>query len=793
MGVRGALPAFAAGLIAASYQLPPSLPLLLPLLALGAAIGWLVLQGRFVRLAPFAWLAFFALAGMSLYHLRIEPPLNPSHIVHFAGPETHRLEGRVLDLSRRPDDTYIADLEISRIFKEDKALAVHGRLRLHLGAGEALFRSGHTVRFRTRLRPPRLFGTPGEFDYVRYLAARDIFVTGYIDSPASVVPIIPAEERVSSFQANWQRERIGELIDTKLDDSAAPLVRALVIGDKKVFDPATRDILSRAGLSHLFSVSGLHLGTAAGFLYLLLLFLYRRSERLLLWQPPKRVLPLFLLIPLWGYVLLTGAALPTQRAFIFFAVGAILLFTSRSVRPWRILEAAALGLLAVEPLALFEPAFQLSFAGVAGIMGVLSRKNAKAEKGGIRRFFVGVFLTTTVATLATLPLVLWHFHLLAPAGLVANLFAVPLVAFVALPLGLTGLMLSFAWPAAAQFLFLLCGGILRGCLDLAEALTRWPVMRGWELYAAPWEALGVALVVVACLLWFAVRRRRGPAVALAAGGALLLTGAISPSLGPAVTFFSVGQGDSSLLSLSDDRHLLVDGGGLYGDRFDVGERLLLPALAKLGVHELEAVILTHDHPDHRKGLLAVLRSLDVKEFLTEEEPEHLDRDLRRVIAEAGVPIRTLPPGWHEFSGSAEAVEEVRLFVPLRSFPDENDQSIVIYHRYGSQGTLLTGDIEAAGVRHFVDQAPVLGVTHMKLPHHGSRYSQSELLLDTFRPEIVTVSAGYENPYHLPAKQMIEEVERRDIPVYRTDLDGTVMIDLEPDVSHVKHWKRGLFR
>ncbi|HKL48047.1 MAG TPA: hypothetical protein VJ882_00205, partial [Desulfuromonadales bacterium] len=79
MGVRGALPAFVAGLIAASYQLPPSLPLLLPLLALGSAIAWFGFRGRFFRLALFSWLVFFAVAGMSLYHLRIEPPRDPSH------------------------------------------------------------------------------------------------------------------------------------------------------------------------------------------------------------------------------------------------------------------------------------------------------------------------------------------------------------------------------------------------------------------------------------------------------------------------------------------------------------------------------------------------------------------------------------------------------------------------------------------------------------------------------------------------------------------------------------------
>nr|NIS42748.1 MBL fold metallo-hydrolase [Desulfuromonadales bacterium] len=294
------------------------------------------------------------------------------------------------------------------------------------------------------------------------------------------------------------------------------------------------------------------------------------------------------------------------------------------------------------------------------------------------------------------------------------------------------------------------------------------------------------------MLWFGTRRRATP-LALTAAGCLLLSGALVPSPGPAVTFFSIGQGDSSLLTLADGRHLLVDGGGLYGDRFDVGERLLLPALARLGVSRLDAVVLTHDHPDHRKGLLAVLRSLEVGEFLSGTDPAHLDAQLRRVIAETGVPVRTLAPGWHHYAGTEDAEEEVRLYVPPRTLPDENDRSIVLYHRFGGQGTLLTGDLEAAGVRHFVDSAPKLPLALLKLPHHGSRYSRSELLLDTFAPSIVAVSAGYDNPYHLPATQLLEAVALRDIPLYRTDLDGTVRVDLSVDGYSVERWQRGLFR
>lgn len=792
MGVRAALPAFAAGLIAASFQLPPSLPL--TIFALVAAVLWFALRGRFSRLALCAWIAFFALSGMSLYHLRLETPQDPSHIVHFAGPDTLRLEGRVLRLSRRADGRYVADLDISRLFEQGRALDVHGRLRLYLGAGHAAFTSGQTVRFRSRLRRPRLFDTPGEFDYVRYLAARDIHVTGYVDSPAAVVPMIPSDRPEATLHVGWQRQRIGALIDEATRERAAPLVRALVIGDKKALSPQTRELLSRSGLAHLFSVSGLHLGTAAGFLYLALLLLYRRSERLLLWQPPKRVLPLFLLPPLWGYVLVTGAALPTQRAFIFFAVGALLFFVSRSVRPWRILEAAALALLAVEPLALFEPSFQLSFAGVAGIMAALSsRKRQTIDDGAIRRFFAGIFLTTAAATLATLPLVVWHFHLLASAGLLINLLAVPLVAFVALPVGFCGLLLSFFWPGAAQVFFVLCGALLEGCLALAEQMTRWPGLQGWNLYLAPLQVFGLALVVAAAILWFNPASRRRLPAALAAVGAVLLGGVLTPSIEPAVTFFSVGQGDSALVSLEDGRHILVDGGGLYGDRFDVGERLLLPALARLGVDRLDAVLLTHDHPDHRKGLLAVLRGVEIGEFLTAKAFEELDPDLRSVLAGSGVAVRTLAPGWQHFSGAVDAGEEVRLFVPPATMDDENDRSVVLYYRLGDLGTLLTGDLEAAGVKNFVDAAPELQVDLLKLPHHGSRYSRSELLLDAFEPEIVTVSAGYGNPYHLPATQVLDDVSRREIAVYRTDFDGTVKADVSAGGVSVNCWKRGLFR
>jgi len=782
MRLGGVLLAYATGLGCAPFL--PDHPLL-PLLPFLSALFWLPCRRRSWSAVPLA-LLFFCL-GIAFYQLAAATPRDSGHVRAFIGEHPLTVEGTVLEVSARPLERTSIDLQADRVGTEGIFTPVRGRIRLHLDDSGNGIVPGARIRFTARLRPPRLFGTPGEFDYPRHLASRGIFVTAYLGSTQEIVNF----GTEGSAHLEGMRASIARFIDTRIAPAAAPLVKALVVGDKGTVTPQQRDILARGGVSHLFAISGLHLGLIALFLYAAALALYRRSETLLLTCPPQRLLPLPLLPLLLAYLLLTGNALSTRRAFLMAAAGGLLIARRRRAAPLRIVAAIAFLILLSEPLALFEPAFQLSFAGAVGILLLLPRWQRRlAAWPAPLRWPSSVMLTTTAATLATAPIVLAHFHILAPAGLLTNLFAVPAVGLLAVPAGLSGALLLPVWPDGAATLLQTCAVIVNWVLSGVEWLVALPFLGGWKTYLPPFSLLGTALLCAVPFLAGGSRRVWFARLALMASAAALLLYPPGHPPGLSVTAISVGQGEALLVSMPDGRHYLVDGGGLPGTTFDVGERLLAPALGRLGVRNLEAVVLSHDHPDHRQGLLHILEHFPVAAFWTAEEPEILDPQLAAVLRQRQIALHTFPPGWTDLGSDADSA--LALFAPPAS-NNPNDHSLVLYARHGGDGVLLTGDMEASGVSELLRSPPPGPVTLLKLPHHGSRRSAPQLLLENLKPQLAFVSLGIGNPYHFPHGEVLAELEQRGIPLYRTDRMGSLRFLASGKGWCSKAWQRGLFR
>jgi competence protein ComEC len=756
------------------------------LLFTGAAVAsaclWFPLRAG--RAGAICLAIFFFALGVVFYFQETAPPAGPAEILTFVADEPLIVQGEVLTVSRRPEERSEIVVESNRIFVDGKSAKVRGRVLLRIEHGEIAAKAGDEIRFRSRLRSPRIFSTPGEFDYPRHLAAQEIFVTAFLDEGRDLV-VFPAAKQTFRFAA--LQNAAGHAIDAAVNPELSPLVQSLITGDQGGITPEQRDLLARSGLSHLFSISGLHLGLIALFLYLLARFLYCRSEALLLWTPPRRALPFLLLPALWFYLQLTGDALPTRRAFLMALAGVVLLVLCRRTSALRILAAAALLILLFSPLALFEPSFQLSFAGVLGILLVVPHWQARlANLSCCWRWPATLALTTLAASLATTPLVLLHFHNIAPAGLIANMAAVPAIGFLAVPLGLLGMLAIPWWPQGSALFLQGCARVIEAVLILAKAITAWEPLAGWQLYLTPLATLAVFIMAAGLLLVAGSSRSRRGGAGLMMAGCLLLLLPAPLQHGITVTSLSVGQGESTLVSLPPDRHYLIDGGGLSASSYDIGERLLAPALGRLGVRRLEAVILTHDHPDHRLGLLHVLKRLPVGSFWTAEDGK-VDPELTAILEQRGIPVRAFAPGWTHVDG------ELAVFVPAQGADPGNDASLVIRAACGEDAVLLTGDLEAKGVAELLQATPSVAANLLKLPHHGSRRSNPVALIERFRPETAFVSVGAGNSFRFPHAEVVAMLEEKRIPLYRTDQHGTLRFHSDGAGWQVRHWRKGLFR
>lgn len=746
---------------------------------------WVIFRHR-ARMALTLICALGLCLGIALYDLNRYPQVTARHLLNFAEGEAVIIDGRILATTARTLSGYSIDIQSARIIDKRGELAVQGRLRLYVESGENFWNPGDDIRFSTKLKKPRPFGTPGEFDLGRQLALHEIFVTGFVADSTEILRLRPAlpGQRNAIEQG---RTATARFITAQLSSTYSPLVKALAIGDKSGLSPELRDLLARGGVSHLFAISGLHLALIGLALYAVGLTLYRRSTRLLLAAPPARILPLLIAPLLILYLLWTGIGVSTQRALLMVLAGSALFLLRRKTEPLNILCFAALALLLCQPLLLFTPSFQLSFAALSGILcGSHHWAPLIADRSKIVQYLAALFFSSLAATLATLPLVIYHFHLIAPSGIITNLFAIPVISWIAVPLALAGSLLWTVTPDFALLLLSGCEAVIAALLQIVALLLTLPGLSGWILYPSLALLATISLLIIALFLHQGNRTLRRALIAMAF---LPLLWGMRPLPDLTVTAISVGQGEALLVSIGSS-HYLIDGGGLYGDRLDTGRQLVAPTLGRLGVHRLDGVILTHSHPDHAKGLISILSDIPAQRLIV-GTPLATGDPLLPVLRDQRIPLEVMPPGWTPYFSDNDV--QLFLFRPtVTDSKDENDQSLAIYIRSKTQGALLTGDLAEKGVQNLLENPPPGPVTLLKLPHHGSQRSVPAPLIDLLQPRIAFVSAGYKNRFNFPNQSVVTHLESKEIPLFRTDLDGTLRFSANADDWQVEKLKSGFF-
>ncbi len=561
---------------------------------------------------------------------------------------------------------------------------------------------------------------------------------------------------------------------------AAGLVVALSLGDRAGIDTEQAVRFSDSGLAHILSVSGMHLAlTVLGFYRLLAWALRRTSIGTRL--DPQRVAAAVSLPLSPAYALLTGATPPVVRAAIAAGLYLFAVLAGRAPDAWTALALGLLAILAFSPAALFDPSVQLSFVACWGLLAVVRpvralvplaepAPDAPRWRGWIE-LPIAALVTAAAATIATLPFTALHFERVSLASLPANVAAAPVGAPLTIICALAALA-GLIHPALLD-LPLLAALPFASALDwLAAWFATWPGAR------IPLPA-GRGLVWVLALLPLAlVLRGRFPrtgAAALVAVFAAIVWLRLPPAPDGKlhIEFLPVGQGDCTLLRLPDGSAILVDAGGDPSGRRDVGTTRVLPQLHRRGVTRLEAIAVSHLHPDHVGGIPGLLRSLDVGEVWTTgralEGP--WGGPLAAAMREAGVPRRVL--------GAGDRLERAGVLIEVLGPPDidgqkddplleENDASLVLRVVHGDVSVLLPGDIEEIGEWALVESGANVQAQLLKAPHHGSRTSSTPGLLDAVQPGHVVFCVGHRNRFGFPHRDVVERYEARNCSLHRTD-------------------------
>lgn len=548
----------------------------------------------------------------------------------------------------------------------------------------------------------------------------------------------------------------------------APMVSALTLARKEGLDPGLREAFARSGTAHLLAISGFHVGVIA---LILVAFLRRMGVS-------RRTSALGASAGAWAYVALLGFPAAASRAALILTAVAASRAAGRPPARWGALGTALLILVAADPHHLTGPGFQLSFAGAAGLVAWGSGATRWVSRSWhLPHGLASALGAGVAATVATLPVVAWHFERVSLVGIPATLLASPLVV-VALPGAIASLAADAVHPAVGHFLAGGVGLLLRAL----EWITRTMAAPGWASLWVPRTWVPVALASAWAGGWLLVPpdgagARRGLRLASALAGLVVWPALVSlQGQGTLeVMAIDVGQGDALALRTPHGRWVLVDAGPPRDG--DPGGHPVVRALRRAGVTRLDILVLTHPDLDHIGGAAAVLGTFDVgrvvdpglaagKEAYVEILEAAVDRGVSWQSAAAGDRL------------DLDGVELHVLSPPASGGPggdtESNAASVVLAVRYGAFDVLLTGDAPVS-----VERAILSGVSPslevLKVGHHGSDTSTDSVLVAHAHPRIALLSVGRGNRYGHPAREVLARLEVAGVEIHRTDREGTLRV------------------
>jgi competence protein ComEC len=646
--------------------------------------------------------------------------------------------------------------------------------------------AGRSVRVPVTLRRPQMARNFGGQSPRLQALRRPFVLLGSIKSAALVEAHRGTwAHEVAAALRRHVRGMVTRHVHPRAPDGA-PIVTAILIGDRAGLTEDVELRLQKAGVYHVIAISGGNVALLTAITFAVLRWIFRSA----------RVASVTALAVVLGYGWVVGGDPSVARAVTAAAIYLTLGLTALRATALSILQTAALVLTIIDPLMVIDAGAWLSFGATAGIV-VLARRCADTLLGesayGASRWPLRWVTLAVAATLAAeavvLPLGAQIFMRVSVAGVVLNLLALPAMAVVQI----AGFIAAIADPlapiltrAAAAVAGSAAEAMLDGCrlADYWSGLSwRVPPPSVWWL-ATYYLAGGTLLVVERKWRWVAASAAIiSLAIILAAPG-VEHAGPRSDRLRLAV--LDVGQGDAVLLQMPRGHSLLVDAGGGPG-AFDIGSRIVTPAAWALGVRRLNWLAISHGDRDHAGGAASVMRDLAPAEVWEGVPvPPDVERARLRRLADArGIPWRTL------FAGARLELGPVTVEAVHPRPPEwerqrvRNDDSIVLRVRYGKVELWLTGDAGAEFERRLPPEADAARVRILKVGHHGSRTSTSPDLLSRLRPQIAIVSAGRNNLFGHPAPEVVARLAAAGATVFRTDDDGAVIVETDGEVAFVR--------
>ena len=640
--------------------------------------------------------------------------------------------------------------------------------------------AGERWQLTIRLKQVHGGSNPNTFDFELWALENGVRATGYVNNRGQN---ILRNKLADGYRIEALREAVRNKFSATLGNAPfAGVLTALAIGDQGSIPQSQWQVFTRTGVNHLMSISGLHITMLSGLGFTLVYWLWRRSSALTLRLPARKAAAVAALLVAYGYALLSGYGVPAQRTVYMVAAVACALWLNRSFSLSQILCIALLGVLLADPWAVLSPGFWLSFGAVALIFFVTAHRvgysNDRRDQSfalhpvatppdlpsRILRILREYAIVQWAVSIGLIPIMLALFGQISLVAPLANVFAIPLVSLIVVPLALLGAVLPWEAPLwMAHIAMDMTMMPLQHLSELPQAVWVQHAPPGWSIVFGMLGALWLLLPRGFPARWLGIL--------------LMLPMFLNTPKPPAdeslrMIIFDVGQGLSVAVQ-TRSHTLLYDTGPDFSGESDSGKNIIVPALHARGIAKLDGLILSHDDIDHTGGTASVMQAMPVGWVAASQPLAAL-----QTVSIAGAAGRRCRDGdrWNW-----DGVQFEMLHPGIDSFstrPHDNEISCVLRISTGNQHILLAGDIEKRGEQRLLrEHADELSASLLVVPHHGSSSSSHIDFVAAVLPDYAVFTSGYRNRFGHPKQEVLQRYADSGATLLRSDRDGAILIDM----------------
>ena len=585
---------------------------------------------------------------------------------------------------------------------------------------------GDKVKAKGTLKLPSKNTVPNLFNYRAYLKNNNIY---YILTACEITKVKNNSKILIHYKNKLQK-----YINHK---KAHTYLNVFILSNKNDLDKEVLSSYQVNGLSHLFSISGMHLTLLLGtILKLLDKVSYNRYYKYVI-----------LIIILIIYMYLTDFTPSILRSGIMFILLSLNKLLNFKIETKNIMMLTFIIIVLINPFYIYNLGFQLSYL-ISFYLIIFAHIINKHKN-----YFKKLFITSLISFLVSFPIIISNYYQANLLSILLNLLFVPIISYIVLPLSFITLILP-------------TDSILILIMDILEGISLSLTNINHLLLELPKPSIYLIMIYYALITLLLINKKYLIPLLI-----IIIIHKISINFNPSmeIIFFDVSQGDSILLHYPHNKHnILIDTGGNH--TYEISKNIIIPYLKSKGISKIDCLILTHGDYDHMGEAINLVENFKVEKVIFNcGEFNELEQDLIKVLNKKKIP-------YYSCIKELNINDSKLYFLNSKDYGNENDNSNVIYTELNGYKFMFMGDASGTTEKEILNKYNLPDIDVLKAGHHGSKTSSSKEFIDTINPKYSIISVGKNNRYGHPNKEALDNLE--DSKIYRTDVEGSIMFKIK---------------